>query len=164
MNWDPLLANICKSLKSGRIPPRIEKEEHFERTFVEPIVIDCIASNRSHRRLEIASHPWVKPNMRKPYPADLQDKIRLWRDRKEWANATGWGMRHTLDIFVRDKKTDDHECIAIEVKRCKASGGKNADRRVSAHDWTMRSVPRTEQSQGRGSRVRTKGWSVRRTR
>jgi hypothetical protein len=33
-------------------------------------------------------------------------------------------MRHTLDIFVWDKKTDDYECIAIEVKFCSTKTGR----------------------------------------
>jgi hypothetical protein len=33
-------------------------------------------------------------------------------------------MKHTLDMFVWDRPSPDHECIAIEVKLCKTNGGK----------------------------------------
>ena len=37
----------------------------------------------------------------------------------------GWGMRHTLDMFVRETVTED--CIAIEVKLCRLKGNRTAD-------------------------------------
>ncbi|HEY8768461.1 MAG TPA: hypothetical protein VIP09_14565 [Dehalococcoidia bacterium] len=124
MNWEPLLASICQELKSGVVLEGIEKEEHFERQFVEEIVRRCVASHPSHRDLKVATHPWTKPDTDKPHSAELRCKIKCWKDCKEWANVEAWGMRHTLDMFVWDKTTDDHECIAVEIKFCKVKTGR----------------------------------------
>jgi hypothetical protein len=91
MDWDLLLVNICRHLESGVISEGIEREEHFERQFVEEIVRSCVASHPSREHLCIATHPWMKPDTEKPYSAKLREQIRCWKECKEWANATGWG-------------------------------------------------------------------------
>jgi hypothetical protein len=118
-------------LKKGAIPEGIEKEEHFERCFVQPIVSGCLESKPSYKHLEIATHPWVKRDTPKPHSEPLKAKEKLWEECKRWANVNAWGLTHTLDIFVRDtsmRGVEDIEppqdCIAIEVKFCKVNSGK----------------------------------------
>lgn len=67
-----MLKEICEALEKGPIPEGIEKEEHFERCFVEPIVRACIGNHASHEHLEIATHPWVKRDTPKPHSDKLK--------------------------------------------------------------------------------------------
>jgi hypothetical protein len=122
MDWEPLLANICEMLENQAVSQDIESEEHFERQFVEPIVRKCVAADKSHRDVYMATHPWTKPDTPRPFSVEHKAAMKCWADCKKWANATGWGMTHTLDIFVFDKTSEGHDCIAIEVKLCKATG------------------------------------------
>jgi hypothetical protein len=126
MDWNPLLADISTELKlkERAISAEIRTEEQFERQFVEGIVRDCVATHSPRGHLRIATHPWVKPETPKPYADELLAQIKCWKECKEWANVIAWVMKHTLDMFVWDQTTEDHECIAIEVKLCKASNGK----------------------------------------
>jgi len=117
MDWTPLLDEISGRLSGGTVPEGVQTEEQFERQFVQPIVEDCVASKH-----HLATHPWTKPEMTKPYTAEHQKKIRIWRECKAWANVTTWGMRHTLDMFIRDETSK--ECIAVEMKMCKVKTGK----------------------------------------
>lgn len=116
MNWTPLLEEISDRLSAEAVPESIQTEEHFERQFIQPIVEECVRSKH-----HLATHPWTKPEMTRPYPPEHQNKIRIWRECKEWANVTTWGMKHTLDMFIRNETSN--ECIAVEVKMCKVTAG-----------------------------------------
>jgi hypothetical protein len=124
MDWEPLLKDLVTRLESGTVGQGLEREEHFERDFVLPIVRRCVADNIAHEILGIASHPWTKPDTKRPFTDEHRAAQKSWAACKEWANATGWGMTHTLDVFVWDKTSEDHECIAIEVKMCRSNRGK----------------------------------------
>jgi len=124
MDWESLLKDICEALNASDIPSGIGKEEDFERCFVEPIVRKCVASHSAHEQLRIATHPWTKPDTPRPFSDQQREAKKSWAESKSWANATAWGMRRTLDIFVWDATSEDHECIAVEVKFCKTKTGR----------------------------------------
>src|SRR6266851_5375915 len=73
--------------------------------------------------------PGLKPGIK---PSEEQKvRIKIWSECKKWANVEAWGMRHTLDMFVRDTSArgvndvePPQDCIAIEIKLCTANSGK----------------------------------------
>jgi hypothetical protein len=118
MNWEPVVDRICRELAHGEPSREINTEESFERVFVEPRVRAAISEVAP--TLTIATHPWIKPDTPRPLPPEIRQRSRDWAACKEWAAVDGWGMKHTLDMAIRDPES--LESVAVEVKFCKVKG------------------------------------------